>query len=314
MSQVISHNVPVLAQDWYTQFYDVLPVHPQPQSGESFTGYLTRLAHANGISQVTALANSLDWTLDMVRQPTECPPSSWGQLPQAVACSTERLLATTLFYLGRKFGRSPHGISRFVSDTFAKGVCYCPRCLAEQAQPHYLLAWRFRALDGCPVHSCRLMDVCGHCGCEVRPLAAPLRVGVCPSCRGDLSRCSSEGLTDEELSTAARRAEDLEFLLSPEPTSYEGKFNPVALGAWFGTQRRARGVLQEELAGTLGMKEATLGGLERGETRLGASLADYVAYVDYLGVTLQQAFTASVAITAAPDPLSASSSDSVEPP
>ena len=98
--------------DTATCFFDVFPVHPQPEPMESFTGYLTRLGEANrmptiGELFITAFPNTSYQPPDATRVLNDYSTLAFGTLPQASMCSETALRATTLFHLGKKFGRLP---------------------------------------------------------------------------------------------------------------------------------------------------------------------------------------------------------------
>jgi transcriptional regulator with XRE-family HTH domain len=292
-----------VSPDTDLQYLRRLPVRPAPEQWESFTGYLTRLGAENGITRAHALFKSVGLSKELLHRPSECPPLSWGELPFKAKCSESELLATTLHYLGEKFGRSPRvgSTSRFLSGVLSPYVRYCPLCLAQR--PWYLLPWRFLTLEGCPTHQCMLLAACGHCGVNIAPLAFrpgvrmtfPPRVHICPSCGCDLSTCASPPISEWQLSSAAQHMADLEFLLAPAHEPFEVRFSPVMLGGWLVQRRRAMGLRQEGIAQLLDTRVGVIGAIERGDVQIGPSFDMYLGYCRCLGITLREAFIASVA-------------------
>lgn len=85
-------------------YFETLPVHPHPERLELFTSYLTRLAEANGLRSMGALASTcfFDEYVRTMRWQKDTPPVSLGQLPTAAVCHPSDLLTTTFFHLGKK--------------------------------------------------------------------------------------------------------------------------------------------------------------------------------------------------------------------
>ena len=161
-------------------------------------------------------------------------------------------------------------------------------CLANE--PYYRLTWRFRAITGCPIQHCQLLDRCGHCQATLPLLTAPLKVDVCHSCRGYLSVCQSEPLTETELDLTHVRVDDLTFLLTAcikEPTTGSVV---ESIGAQFATLRRLCRYTAEDVAQKIGVTLSSIEGIERGQTAKGATLACYFSYTDMLKVTLRNVF------------------------
>src|SRR5437868_852992 len=178
--------------------FDALPLRPRLQPFESFTSYLTRVAEANGKRRYSQL-NPFFGEYHSISSFADYPLRSFGMLPVITICSETELLRTTFYHVGKKFGRlydSPW-LAGFLSGVVASSLRYCPLCLQEAL--YYSLAWRFLPLMGCPKHAYRLLERCGHCGCPVSIFPAPFRMGICPTCGGDLRKCISSGLTKVEL-------------------------------------------------------------------------------------------------------------------
>lgn len=199
-------------------YFEALPIRLQPEQLESFTSYLTRVAENNGLHSINALAAVCfpDQTLNVVRNLRDYPLPALNNLESVLTCSEDKLLATTFYHLGKKFGRSiePHSLPSFLADSLAGYLRYCPACLADHA--YYSLAWRFSFLRGCHKHNCYILEKCTHCDQSIPILSPLLHIGVCPNCKGDLKQCSSLSLSPESLLAAKASFQELEFLLSPQ--------------------------------------------------------------------------------------------------
>jgi len=275
-------------------FFDVLPYHPPPEPFESITGYLTRLAHSNGIKSLRAMG--------AMCFPDRCPqrplprvadflPKSWGAFPTVTTYSEADLLATTFYYLVYKFGRcfDDKGMGQFLKNCLSDSLRYCPLCLREAA--YYRLTWRFLTLSGCPTHHCQFLDRCGHCGHQLHFLSAPLAVGICRYCQGDLAYCQAKPLPEQARPTAHEHLLDLQFLLAPEPSPLIEPDFIKAIGLRLTYWRLEKGVLSAvEVARQTGLPKTTVHTLE-GRNQPGTSFFRYVQYAAYLGVTLRQIFT-----------------------
>ena len=140
--------------------------------------------------------------------------TGFRHLPQLAGYSIDRLNATTVYHLLRKFGRSdrlPASSYQFLRDSMVFHLRYCPRCLDEYG--YISLLWRFVALRSCPQHGCDLLDRCGHCGGMIPLLSNGLRLGICPTCQGDLRRCSSPVSPPDVFQASQQAAAEFSFLL-----------------------------------------------------------------------------------------------------
>lgn len=280
--------------------FDTLPVRPQPQPFESLSGYLTRLAEANHIrySRTLFKLGFPDEKAKLTLNTGDFPPHSFGTLPTLVQCSAAKLLTTTFYHLGRKFGRvlEPLPLAQFLSGAIAPQLRYCPDCLAERG--YYSLLWRFLMLEGCPDHDCQLLDRCGHCGQSVPLLANIPKLAVCPACAGDLSRCQAARLPTNLRQRVQTRFADLAQLVSPQP--YEVTSEPITrmIGQRFENWRQVRQLKVADVAEGIGQPLEIIYHIETGPTHRGVKFQWYVDYTDYLHLNLPDIFQ-----TPAPEPL-----------
>jgi len=151
--------------------FDTMPIHPQPETFESLTSYVIRLAQANGIQA----RNHLHTIFFPSRSPTsiramaDLPLTDYDDFSAVAACSETELQATTFYYLSSRFNRptSAPMVSYFLAagtpGVLARRLRYCPICLQDDL-PYYSLTWRFLTLPGCPRHGCQFLAHCLHCG------------------------------------------------------------------------------------------------------------------------------------------------------
>jgi transcriptional regulator with XRE-family HTH domain len=270
-------------------YLDVLPAHPRPQPLESLNSYVKRVACANGIHHVNTFSH-----LTGVREPKHWlelrPAPDYGQLGTVTCCSDTELLAMTVYFLGRKFGRE-QSLGRFLAPNLARYQRWCPACLTERGCMK--LPWYFLHLSGCPQHGIHLLDVCPHCQRPLRLKSASLSLHGCPHCAGDLRQAECAALSETEKQHCQDVWDDLAYLLTPQDWEAETAHSPVmaAFRQRLGFLRRASGVQAQQMAHQLGLSRNGVLAIEN-ETRsgIGETLNDYLLYVDALGVQMREVF------------------------
>ena len=164
-------------------------------------------------------------------------------------------------------------------------------CLAEREIPYYSLVWRFCMVVGCLERCCKLLDRCGPCKRPIPFLAAPLKIGVCPSCGWNLRTCSAEPVSDEVLRVMQDGIHVLEFLLAPHSCEVDSSENARRIGRQFALIRRAKQVTAIQVSRCIGSTLTVVEGIERGDLeRRGATFQSYLKYANYLGVPLRDVF------------------------
>lgn len=272
-------------------WFDVLPLRIKPKQLESFTSYLIRLAEKNGLHSTTALAAVCfpDQTLNIVRNLRDYPLPTMKSLETVATCSEADLLTTTFYHLGKKFGRSmlSRSLSAFLSDSLAEYLRYCPICIADQG--YYSLAWRFPLLQGCHIHSRKLLDECVSCNRPI-PFIGPLfRIGICPNCKSDLRGFLPQPLNREEKSIAEATFRELEFLLSPQ--LWEDNDPPVHIGAYFAYLRQKKHLTMEAVSDYLKKDIRSVICVELAPVEIGGTTFEsYVNYARLLDITLANSF------------------------
>jgi len=249
-------------------FFDVLPSHSKPENLESLASYLMRLAESNGISSMDGLSALCFPHQDrrITREIADYPPISFDSLMTVAICSKESLLATTLFHVAAKFGRStlPQPLSRFLSGAVSDFLRFCPVCLAEQQTPHYLLSWRFLMLSYCTNHRCCLLEICGKCGNSIPLFIAPFKIGYCPLCGWDMKKGHVDLGSEVKLLTAVVRTQDIEFLLKFQPWELNGNNTIHLIGQRLAHEWRKRQITAVNLALQTGITLTVVEGIERG--------------------------------------------------
>lgn len=276
-------------------YFDALPIHPPPKDLESFTGYLTRLAEGNDINSMTGLLRVLSIRYRQTQTLTfavDHPPYSFGLLPTVVVKTESELLATTFYYLGKRFGRSTREqpLNRFLSGAIAHSLRYCPQCLTEKPSPYYRLTWRFSFVKGCATHGCHLLDRCWACEGAIPLFAAPFRIGICPHCHCELKKSKAELLEPHESRENTHRTEDLIFLLSPHQYSLSNKEITKIVGQQLGLLRQRSNKTQAEVAQQMGEPIRAIERFDQGGPGRGGPLVRYLNYVDTLQTTFQVVF------------------------
>jgi DNA-binding XRE family transcriptional regulator/biotin operon repressor len=272
-------------------YLNTLPAHPQPQALESLSSYLKRLAKANGIHHLAAFSH-----LVRIRKPARLfelsPPLDWGQLGQLTQTTEAQLLILTPYFLGHKLGRE-QTMGKFLAKSVVQHLRWCPHCLAEQG--YYKLPWSFLRIPGCPQHGIKFLDACPHCQQKISLKSSLWAPDSCPHCDTDLGQSTMSLLTDAELQTCQAYWDDLVYLLTPQ----DWQLNPAtqvaaAMRQRLGYIRRSHNLKAQQLAQILGLSKRVLGALEN-ETQsgVGETLADYLRYADYFGLTLSDVFRES---------------------
>jgi hypothetical protein len=266
--------------DWF----DTLPVHPQPLPLESLCSYVTRLVEANRLRWAGRLHRLFFPGFPRPRSNSfvDVPPRSLGVMPTGAACSETRLWATTFYYLGQRLinRTDPAVLGTFLKDSIAPYQRYCPTCLREHG--YYQLVWRFHTLPGCPHHHCYLLDQCGQCGIPIPLISVPPRLGICPTCQMNLAGCITSPLSNLDRDITLVRFHELVALLSP-PDDQEAN-----LGDQLAVHREQQGLSTEVIARWLGIHRLdTVLAMENKGNRYKPRFQHYLNYGALLSLTLR---------------------------
>jgi hypothetical protein len=150
------------------------PAHPHPFSGECFSSWLVRCAHANGLKVQTFCDKVFGkdyqvWSRDIDRSAPEwvvnIMSGSTGAPMQAAWKSTFKIYEKRLFPVLHPASqlRWVMPVKHFHRIMTGFGMQYCPVCLYEDSEPHYRLAWRLALYTFCPRHQVFMHDRCVYC-------------------------------------------------------------------------------------------------------------------------------------------------------
>ena len=276
-----------------TQFFDVLPIRLHPYEGECLSGYLLRLAAANGISDFRAFVQSLFPAWHSRRQVHvfrwEYPVDSWGALPLRTQLSVERLTRMTLLPWVAKF-RTPSirtGIRQLSPGQILRDLVHptlqvCPLCLQDEKSYRRLL-WRLQMVVACLKHGCQLQGVCHCCG-QLLPVVESYQQHLrCGHCGADLRQLPIAPAPDEVLAREARQQPDWQFLLNPAVSlasdfAEETKLDIASqVGLKLRYLRQQRGDSIVQFAHRSGIEAGMISSAEGGRR------TSLVTYLDYLG-------------------------------
>ena len=266
--------------------FDVLPLHPAPQPGESLTGYLRRIAHLNSVQSVHELSDqSRIWLNNLIRQP-DTPLADYAGMAKLLVCTEDQLRDLTFQHLLDKFGRSGIGQrpGTFLSSSLSYTLRYCPLCLAENT--YYRLIWRFTRLAGCPDHAVAFIDRCPGCEAKLPVFSTPFQLDCCPHCETDLRAVEPAPLTRLAHQTAIGNAHELSFLLAPHDW-HEAVAS--ALGPQLAALRKQARLTAAEVGAQIGITETQIKGVESRDvdSRQGTRLEHYLDYAAALRTSLR---------------------------
>lgn len=140
-----------------------LLARPRWVEGESWAGYLLRLANANEIAGIPALARLLGSSSNQlqVAQPREALASLGVDASRA-----PRLKYSAARIQSSRAGpdNSPRQREPLVIKGRRAGSAICPPCLASDSTPHIRAIWERPLEIGCRVHGNHLVTHCASCG------------------------------------------------------------------------------------------------------------------------------------------------------
>ena len=271
-------------------FFDVLPCHPPPYRGECLSGYLLRLAEANGCANLWSLVRDLFPSFRSPKQITllcgEYPIDDWGRIPLRTQLPLSFLRRLTVEPWVEKFRIPPQMIrpNRGSPLNFLHGVVnpllqVCPLCLQEQA--YVRLLWRLEPVQVCLHHQCLLQSRCHQCGNPLTVISPRHRHLHCAVCGADLRTLPVVAAPADVLEAQHQQQIQVQFLLDPEvalvDTSPEDRSR--AIGLKFRYLREQAGLTKVEAAQRMGISHRVILGLEQAER---ISLAFCLGYLEVL--------------------------------
>lgn len=286
-----------MAEPW---FFDVLPYRPAPYAGECLSGYLLRLAEANGVRYFPLLTDDLFPRWCKSHHPTllrwEYPVEDWGCVPLRTQLPLAELRRLTVAPWLEKF-RSPPRLHppRAVSPGIVlHGIIHprlqiCPLCLQEQ--PFTRLLWRLQSAAVCLDHGCVLQSRCQCCHTDLTPVSIHHRHLHCPVCDTDLRTLPIVTAAPDLLAAQQPKQAALRFLLDPDvtlaktwSTGFEhSTAQPAqAVGMKFRYLRSQAGISITAMATRLNSRDDSVTALELGQK---AALPLYLVYLEALGLS-----------------------------
>ncbi len=197
----------------------VLAIRPTPIDGESFSSYISRLAHANLVDAPwggwAAFLRDLGISKRSLYLCELFPQDCFSKASKLLAVSVEELLSMSLAQVASNFGVpvSNRALRKFLEGTVTSHLRYCPLCLGKYGG--FMLNWRFLSLEGCPEHGIRLLDSCPNCNSQL-PLAHPILGGrQCPNCDAHLCQANTTPMSMSEEIRAEYFQQEIRVLLSP---------------------------------------------------------------------------------------------------
>lgn len=283
------------------RFFDVLPVRVQLYEGECLSGYLLRLAAANGVINFRAFVQSLFPTWHNRRQVHvlrwEYPIDSWGALPLRTQLSVDKLAQMTLLPWVAKFRTPPIRTDigqlspgHILQDLVHTTLKVCPLCLQEE-EPYRRLLWRLQMVSACLKHGCQLQGVCHCCGQSLPVVESYQRHVRCGHCEADLRQLPVVLATDEVLARESRQQPDWQFLLDPAVSLVSDLDKKMKLdvarkvGLKMRYLRQQRGESIAQLAKRSRITESMISCAEGGRR---TSLVIYLEYLDSISITWQE--------------------------
>lgn len=204
------------------------PMRSKPQPGELLSGWIARLALANGLAPRALLmiltgddaagglgarpdvrldATCPSWVLATLSRGAGIAPSEIAGLSLDAAHQSGRPSLLAFLAARRPDWLRPLAVGSDQAAAQAKrraGLCgdgalaFCPECLQEM--PWARRWWRFVLARVCLRHGCRLLDRCPRCRRSWAPQRAtrlqPLT--ACHACGADLARAATQGVTPDE--------------------------------------------------------------------------------------------------------------------
>lgn len=248
-------------------YFDVLPIHPKPKPGESFTSYLTRLAQLNHLSTYFDISQLINCSYKTrKREIDENITMKEDDFCVKSHISIVDFQSLSFLNLQQRFGRTttPQAISSFLRDSISNSIKYCPYCLQEDN--YYRLSWRFNEISSCVHHECSLIEVCFSCGKPIPIFSQPFKIGFCPNCGYDLRLSKPKKASLDSITNSKEFDGFINFLTKKIEFSSSKPYRNLAdiFGDLFVESRVSHSLTRVEAAKIVGIKESTLVNAELG--------------------------------------------------
>lgn len=285
-----------MSEDW---FFEMLPLHPSPYTGECLSSYVLRLAELNGYAILWDLVGDLFPTWKAPQQigmlKWEYPLENWGRLPLRTGLPPAELSRLTVASWVEKF-RAPLDIahSHYMSPGHAlhgilnPNLRVCSQCLLSQ--PYLRLIWRLLPVTVCVEHGCFLEERCSGCGTVLTPVSQDHRHMRCPICGTDLRSLPVVMAPQDVLNGQRKRQAEFQFLLDPA-TNLAKTGDDIAdtpaktLGLKFRYIRHLAKASTKSMAERTNLSIATLKSIEQG---LQVALPHYLTYLESIQMSWRE--------------------------
>lgn len=271
-------------------FFEVLPYRPSPYPGECLSGYLLRLAEANGFLNFWDFATDLFPAFQHTGQAGllrwEYPVENWGRIPVRTQLSMGDLRRLTVLPWIEKFRPAPvvtrpsHlSPGHFLQAVVNPCLRVCPLCLQEEA--YLRLMWRLAPVQVCTHHGSLLQGQCHRCGTMLSVLGPTHRHLRCATCGADLRTLPAERAVPELIESQQRQQANLQFLLDPDILLVQRSSEdlPKALGLKFRYLRLQTGQSVSAMAKQMEIHDGLITALELGRQ---TTMPFYLTYLEAL--------------------------------
>ena len=200
-------------------------IRPNPMEGESFIGFLLRVAEYNGVQIqdiYQIVSNGINPRLSL--HLLDINPNKYIDptlMNQVLDISSEQLREMSLRPLLEKLVDNPDGdyifkdVIQLFDHQYRK---FCPECLREKG--YFKLIWQIKEIKICDVHLKKLRNSCAKCGGKQLYTHPNLREIECCHCRAKLTweeEPQSDKTQDKKyIEQQLRKHRDWIYLISPD--------------------------------------------------------------------------------------------------
>lgn len=272
------------AKQNYMYYFDVLPLHPRLEPGESLSSFLIRLAEANGIKQRADLAALIaQGNSDLMSRNPDFPLPTLVDLQAVSDLDEDVLMSATFANLGKKFINplTSDRLERFLFGSLRRDLCFCPMCVKHFG--YYRLTWRFRVQFGCCVHQIALEERCHRCNRRLPLFSPPYEIGICPTCGAQFAEMDTNELGAEAAEKCVALDDALTYLLAPQWWDEKMLYVMYHVRKYLALWRSAKGWCQSLIASKVGSDTAAIWATERYNfLQCGDNFKTYINYLNLL--------------------------------
>lgn len=166
---------------------------PAPKSTESFLGYLLRVSEANGYDTPKYVLEHAGLT-DNERRNVRFPLGKFTQILGCDMADLESISYTGADADGQRAQLLGHSLGRSLRSgpLRLKSPAFCPHCVCDNG---YIDAfWDLNQVVACPIHSCKVIELCPDCGQSLHWLRPGL---LTCKCGADLAKAETSAADPE---------------------------------------------------------------------------------------------------------------------